>query len=377
MPLDSRVDKHLIDSMPDGLCVLDRHTRIVRTNRAMRDLLGITGTWAGRPCWEALHPEAPECRRCCARRALESGEEASDTVAMQNPDGRRRWLLHRAFPMRGDDGTADGVILLVRDITEQRENEARLRAAEERFRTTERRQNLLRMAGGIAHDFNNLLTAVIGNLDLARDALQKRTETETFLRFAREAAERASRLSSLMLTYTGQFMVHLEPADLNGIVSDLLPGAQKLVPPAVRLDCALSPEPLRAMLDAERIREAIHDLMLNAVEAIMADKGVIHLRTGREDLSAQSLEAMDIQAEAEPGAFVFVELSDDGCGMDEGTRRQLFVPFFTTKFTGRGLGLASVDGVVRAHRGAIRVDTMPARGTAITLFFPALAVAAG
>ncbi len=123
-------------------------------------------------------------------------------------------------------------------------------------------------------------------------------------------------------------------------------------------------------MDADRsqMHQLLTNLLINAAEAIGDETGSVLLRTGEQHLEQRFIQD---DTEIPPGKYVFLEVRDTGCGMDETLRARIFDPFFTTKFQGRGLGLAAVAGIVRGHRGAIRVTSAPGRGTSFLLLFPA------
>ncbi len=123
--------------------------------------------------------------------------------------------------------------------------------------------------------------------------------------------------------------------------------------------------------DADQIQRLVMDLVVNASEAIEDQHGDVALRTGVMDCEVGYLSRSHLEEKPTPGRFIFLEVTDTGCGMDADNQRRLFDPFFTTKFTGRGLGMAEVIGVVKGHRGAIIVDSEIGKGTTIRVLFPA------
>ena len=114
------------------------------------------------------------------------------------------------------------------------------------------------------------------------------------------------------------------------------------------------------------------NLITNAVEAVGKGEGRIAIATGSVTIDAGHTLETVLGDELPEGTYVYLEVSDTGCGMDADTRSRIFDPFFTTKFTGRGLGLAAVIGIVRRHEGCLAVDTAPGRGTRFSVFLPAL-----
>jgi signal transduction histidine kinase len=214
------------------------------------------------------------------------------------------------------------------------------------------------MASGIAHDFNNLLTGILGSASLA--ALKVPPDSPAAQQLARvlSAAEKATELTSKMLAYAGKGEFALVPSDLNQIVEGVLPLVRTSIGKSTSIQLALAPNLPFIQADRTQIEQVVVNLLTNASEALASE---IVVRTG----------AM-AGGEHSPSASVFLEVRDDGSGMDEGTKTRIFDPFFSTKFTGRGLGLSVVSGIVNRHRGKLRVESSPQRGTTFTVLFPAI-----
>jgi two-component system, cell cycle sensor histidine kinase and response regulator CckA len=179
-----------------------------------------------------------------------------------------------------------------------------------------------------------------------------------------------------MLAYAGRAPVKLEERDLSTVVAATAELLRAVVSKKVELGLHLA-APMPALNgDGTQIRQVVMNLITNASDALADESGHVDLRTGTRELDAEEIAHLAVHDCMSPGRHVFVEVSDDGCGMEEGTCSRIFDPFFTTKFAGRGLGLASVLGIVRGHRGGIRVDSAPGRGTVFTVFLPTAARAA-
>jgi signal transduction histidine kinase len=225
------------------------------------------------------------------------------------------------------------------------------------------------LAGGVAHDFNNLLTGILGNADLI--AILSPGESDQ--RRAAEAivigAQRAADLVSKMLAYSGGGRVVAERVDLDGLVKEMV----DLLGASVARHCTLkynSPGPLPLVeTDPTQIRQVVLNLIVNAAEAV-ADAGVITVETGEETLDKAQLKQMTFGADLEPGRYVFIDVVDNGSGMSEHTLARMFDPFFSTKDTGRGLGMAAVRGIVGSHRAALRVTSAENQGTRFRVWFP-------
>jgi CheY-like chemotaxis protein len=160
--------------------------------------------------------------------------------------------------------------------------------------------------------------------------------------------------------------------DLSRLVEEMTKLVQTSISRKIQLHLELAAEPPPVLVDPVQIQQIVMNLLMNGAEAIGADSvGTVRVATGTVDLSEGELARMTFAVEAAPGRYVYVQVQDSGCGMDEETRNKIFDPFFTTKFTGRGLGLAAVLGIVRAHRGALLVESEVGRGTSFKVMLPA------
>jgi PAS domain S-box-containing protein len=253
-------------------------------------------------------------------------------------------------------------LCFVLDLTERKKLERRILDAQ-KF------ESVGVLAGGIAHDFNNLLVGVIGHTSLALDMLPSAHPGRELLSQVIKNGEQAAHLTRQLLAYSGKGRFLLEPLNLSTLFEEI----SILVKPAISKDITLEmdlPTDLPAVeADRGQMRQVFTNLVLNAAEAITGKGGHIHVETGVREMGADS--PGDWAAgEVTPGRYVYLEVTDTGCGLDEATRMKIFDPFFTTKFVGRGLGLAAVAGIVRGHKGAIGVTSEPGKGSRFLVLFP-------
>jgi PAS domain S-box-containing protein len=266
-------------------------------------------------------------------------------------------------------GSVAAAVVVLHDVSERKR-------AEERLRQAQKLESIGLLAGGIAHDFNNLLTGILGNASLAQGMLPYGSEAVSVLEQVIAASERAAHLTRQMLAYSGKGRFIIEPVDLSKLSRDITNLLQASIPKAVimRLDVAAGLPAVQA--DAGQMQQVIMNLVLNAAEAIGDQKGLVTLRTGVYRVTEQNLRNELDHAEIPMGTYVALEVQDSGCGMDDTTKGRIFDPFFSTKFTGRGLGLAAVAGIVRSHHGAIQVTTTTGHGSKFLVLFPAAAAPA-
>jgi signal transduction histidine kinase/ActR/RegA family two-component response regulator len=268
---------------------------------------------------------------------------------------------------------ADRLRRRVREDLEARvaERTSELAASEAHLQQVQRLESLGVLAGGIAHDFNNLLTVIRGHARLALGELPALSPLRPRLERIQEAAQHAGALTEQMLAYAGKSAPALLPLDVASVVGSLaeLLRASISERSTLRVDCAPGLPAVEG--DPGQLRQVLMNLVLNASDACAEAGGSIDVRLFGAVFTWDDLAEAFGNAQARPGRFVVLEVADDGYGMDPATLARVFEPFFTTKFTGRGLGMAAVLGIVRAHEGAIRIDSAPAQGTRVQVLLPA------
>jgi signal transduction histidine kinase len=351
----------VVDSMADGVLVLDAQRRIVDINAAAERFTGCTVSSLGRPvdevvAWwtEAVADDEPLGEGQPAIVKVEPGPQYFEVKVSAVRDTKKRFA---------------GWLVTVHDISGRRRVEAERYAFERRLQEQQKSESLMVLAGGVAHDFNNLLTGILGNAEL----LAMQAPAESSQRRAAESivigAQRAADLVSKMLAYAGGGRVVAERVDLDALVKEMV----DLLEASVARDCTLtytSPGPLPLVeTDPTQIRQVVLNLIINATEAV-DEHGVVTVETGVEDLDPAMLKRMTYGSDVAPGRYVFIDVVDNGAGMSEYTLARIFDPFFSTKDQGRGLGMAAVRGIVRSHHAALRVTSAEGQGTRFRVWFP-------
>jgi two-component system, cell cycle sensor histidine kinase and response regulator CckA len=258
-----------------------------------------------------------------------------------------------------------------------KESEQRYRASlerstrlEEKMLEAQKMESLGMMAGGIAHDFNNLLATVLGNMELALEAPDLPEDVATCLEESKKATLKAAELSREMLLYAGQHPMQLRPLDLNESVRQIHHIVESNLCRNTQILYELEPDPPFVCADPAQIHQVLVNLISNADESLDGRPGTVTLSTGIARLEEPMLDDVLADASLAAGDYAFIRVADTGGGMDPKIMRQIFEPFFSSKFIGRGLGLAAVRGIIRAHRGAIHVTSRPGEGSVFTLYFP-------
>lgn len=293
-------------------------------------------------------------------------------VRLRRSDGSLAWLNGDSMPERTEDGSVvwHGYVT---DVTERHQAAEERKRIEHKLVESAKLESLGILAGGIAHDFNNLLTGILGNASLAQQELPPASLGQPMLEQIEIAALRAADLCKQMLAYSGKGRFIIQHLDLNELIQDTSHLIQVSIAKncVLRFNCNTKLPPVKA--DATQLRQILMNLVINASEAIGARSGVIAISTGVARVDLEYLRGFRPDASPAPGDYVFLEVSDTGIGIDPDTLGRIFDPFFSTKFTGRGLGLAAVLGIVRGHKGGLKVYSEPGKGTTFKLFFPVTA----
>ena len=353
---------------------MDLQGRTIFANGTLLRLRGHADLAAarGRPLSD-LHPDwaVRLLFRDAIPAALEKGSWHGET-AMLDREGREFPVSQLLLVHRDDDGQPAFLSTIIRDISRQKQAEVARMETERGMLQAQKLESLGVLAGGIAHDFNNLLTAMLGNASLARLELPENSPVHHSLGQIENAAVRAAELCKEMLAYSGRSQLTVARANLSTLVED----TTQLLQVSISKKCVLKLElhqPLPAVLaDPTQLRQIVMNLVINASDAIGERSGVIRVCTGVIRVDQAYLDATFLSPDLPAGDYVFLEVNDNGCGMTPEVKARIFEPFYTTKFAGHGLGLAAVLGIVRAHRGTIKVYSEPGRGTTFKLLFPAL-----
>lgn len=319
--------------------------------------------------WDCvLHPGDRERTWGAWNQARESGTafEIEHRIRRAS-DGAYRWHLLRAVPLRTETGAISNWLGAYTDIEHQKQ-------AGNAILEEQKLKGIGQLAGGVAHDFNNLLVCILGGASRAMQSLPSSHPVQEMLRDVIQAGERLAELTQRMLSYAGKTAFRLKPAHIDRLVNDACENIRPSIPGAIRLEILNQPDLPPVRTDPEHVRQAIVDLVRNAVEAIGDGRpGRISIHTAVVEVGEESIRTGGFGPAATAGRYVALEVRDNGCGMDDETRDKIFDPFFSTKFMGRGLGLAAVHGFIRSTGAGVQVDSQPGRGSAFRILLPVAA----
>jgi PAS domain S-box-containing protein len=352
----------LLEAIPQMVWMANPHGQVEYANSQWFDYTGLNLAGPGRLPWDdVLYPEDRQRTVNAWALARQSGSVFEIEHRLRRASDRSfRWHLVRAVPVRDSTGAITNWFGTCTEIESQKQAEAH-------HLQKEKLQSIGLLAAGIAHDFNNLLVVILGGTSYAMGTLPSAHKAQGMLRDVVLAAERAAELTRKMLAYAGKANQYIEPTDINKLVNDTCNVLRPSVPEGIEFHVSPGRDLPSVTTDSRQMRQVIVDLVMNALEAIReGSAGTISVRTSAIELDEGALS--DVSA----GKYVALDVLDTGCGMNEETQRKIFDPFFSTKFAGRGLGLAAVHGFVRSNGGSVEVDSAPGKGTRFRVLLPVM-----
>jgi PAS domain S-box-containing protein len=380
----------LLDGNPIPTFFIDRAHRVVIWNKACEAITGVPkADVKGRPVDSTIfYPPPP--RPVLADLVLETDEktitdlyggkgikpssfipeafEASDHLTIS---GVERDVFFVAARCRDSQGRIIGAIETLQDITENKKNEEERISLERRLFEARKSESLGRMAAAIAHHFNNMLAAVIGNLELGSMSVTEDSNALDNIKEALKAAQRAADMSRLMLAYLGQAVGTREPLDLCKLCREVISNVKRTEPRGVSLEADIPDSEVNVMAQPEQIKTVISSLVSNSFEALEGKGGLVKVSVGIGHPSPEgSVFLFPVDWRPQEERYGCIEVVDNGIGMDRETLGKIFDPFFSTKFTGRGLGLPVVLGITKSFGGGIEVESKPNQGSRFRILLP-------
>src|SRR6185369_4692988 len=356
-----------VENALDVILVIDRSGRVSYSSPSIERLLGCSAADViGKNWFDFLAPADVAPARERLAEAIADDKPVFDQLRVVHRDGQSRdvELVGRAaFDVRG----VDGVIVNVRDVSDRVRAENERAELEEHLTQARKIEAIGLLAGGVAHDFNNLLTPIIGYTELVRSSLPVTDPIYSDLAVVLEAAEGARQLVRQLLAFGRKQALEVRPLDLSEQVRRIEKILRAMIPESINLVITLPSQQVVVRADATQLQQVVLNLVVNAQDAMLASGGRLEVTVAR----VERLEP-DAELELEAGSYGVLCVTDSGHGIDEETRAHLFEPFFTTKERGKGtgLGLATVHGIVKQHRGAISVTSSPGQGATFRVFFP-------
>lgn len=361
-----RLLQTVIDALPQAVFLKDLRGKYLMVNAAYAAAHGITKDGALQSSLEDLPGGGPEKPfwTDADRQVLETGQPVHlEEVPFTAPGGKIRIRTLYKFPFWNPQGELVGILGVSEDITDRKREALALFQAQ-------KMESLGLLAGGVAHDFNNLLMAISGNAFLAMADLPSESRAAESLRNILNATEMGAGLTRQMLAIAGKVRIQPEAVDVSRLAGNIAQLLRAVVSKSVELRQELTGDLRTVTADPSQIQQVTLNLVRNAADAIAAE-GVIVIRTGQLFATRSYLAECQFGGQQEEGVFVYIEVSDTGFGMAPETIQRIFDPFYTTKVTGRGLGLAAVLAIVQSHKGVLRVISELGQGTTFRILLPA------
>lgn len=361
--------RFLAESIPEIVWTARPDGSVDYYNQHWYQFTGLTREQSEGWAWQGnLHPDDVEACLSKWRQSIATGEPLDVECRFRRADGSYCSHIRRAVAQKDADGRVLKWFGTCTDIEAQKQSERALRQAA-------KLESIGVLAGGVAHDFNNLLTGILGNTSIALEILSPTHPVRSILEAAMRAGKSAADLTQQLLAYAGKGRFVFGPVNLSSVIQEIRGLIETTLPKTAQLRLDLAGDLPLIEADCNQMQQIIMNLIINGAEAIGNSVGTVLVTTRAQEVDDTYIRSTFDPGEVKPGRYVSVEVHDTGCGMDERTLAKIFDPFFSTKFTGRGLGLAAVLGIVRSHKGGIKVYSTPGKGSTFKLLFPALAVA--
>ncbi|MFO7538752.1 MAG: PAS domain S-box protein [Chloroflexota bacterium] len=357
--------RSIVNNARDAIYILDTEGTIISLNPAFETITGWkTEECLGKSFVLLVHSDDLPVALNAFDQVLAGNSPSRFELRIRTTSNNYRVCEFTVTP-QWSEGNVVGLLGIARDVTERNQ-------AEESLRQMQKLDSLGVLAGGVAHDFNNLLVAMMGQTSLALLKMRPDHSARSHIEKSMKATERAADLTRQLLAYSGRGQFEVRPVDLNELIQQNLHLFEVAIPKNIALRLTFLPQPAVIEADSGQMQQVIMNLLLNGVQAIGEKRGIVTVVTGRQTITGEEWRYWQKTGRPlEPGYYITLEIHDTGQGMNEATTQRIFDPFFTTKPTGHGLGLAAVQGIVRGHKGGMRVYSMPNEGTTFKLLFPA------
>lgn len=365
----------ILDSMLAFVGLISLDGILLDTNRAPLDAAAIDksdviGRKVEDTVWLNHSTQTQEqVRSAVARAAL--GETVREDFDLRVANDAHIVLDTVFAPIYDANGKVVQVVASGVDVTDRKLAEAGRQRLEAQLWQAQKMEALGTLAGGVAHDFNNILSAIAGNVELARQDVPADHAALTSLNEIRKASQRAKFLVQQILAFSRKQASERRIIALQPLVEECAAMLRATLPASVELKVKCERDVPPVLADATQIHQVLLNLGTNAWHALAHATGQIEMHLGATTIASDLAHQF---ANLHAGRYAVIAVNDTGVGMDETVLGRIFEPFYTTKRVGQGtgLGLSVVDGIVKGHDGAIRVESTPGRGSTFTLYFPVI-----
>ena len=360
---------NIMDSLSEGLRISDEDGLITYANKKFSELTGyeneeVVGKATSEIFFANSSNDHSKEIEQMHKRTQERMRGISETYELEitRKDGQMRWLEISAAPLRDSNGQIIGSIGMNTDITDKKQLEHQLR-------WSQKMEAVGRLAGGVAHDFNNLLTVISGYAEMLIKTSKPEEKNWRYINAIKEASKSATSLTQQLLTVSRKNIVQPTPSSLNEVFSEAIGILKGLVGEQIDLQIKFEPNLSDVMISPSQMEQVLMNLVINAKDAVV-DGGTIKINSYAINCDSQVTFANLCLI---PGKYVAFSVEDTGTGISDHVREHLFEPFFTTKRGGTGLGLSTVFGIVKQHKGMIATESELGVGSKFTVILPASA----
>jgi PAS domain S-box-containing protein len=359
-----------VDAASDAITMTDDAGRLVYGNRAFRDLTSATPEQLPAP--EAVFGVAPLTAAEIHDQPLKAAGSSVERIEVdaKSADGRTIPVSLLVDPIIDDEGSLLGTLYIATDIRARRSLEDERLRLEQNMMQRQKLESIGLLAGGIAHDFNNLLTTIVANAALATESLPAESAVAESVAEIDTAAQHGAALCRELLAYAGRGRFIVRPISVSELLDEMGRLLRVVTGPTATVTYRLAPSLPMVDADEAQLRQVFMNLLVNATESLDEKGGSILVTTGVRSANRHYLDSFQGGDQLVPGDYVEVMIADTGHGMSKETLSVVFDPFYTTKVTGRGLGLSAVRGIISGHHGAIRVESTQGVGTTFTVILP-------
>lgn len=358
----------ILDMVVEPIFVKDNEHHVTDANSAFYDFFDMDeNSVIGNTLIEALQEHEREHFLKIDRMVLDTGESdiREEELTLK---GHTRTIITSKVRFIDESGKR-GLVCSIRDITGRKQAEEEKMVLEQQVQHSQKQDSLGQLSGGIAHNFNNILGIIIGYCDLTKRNFETADKNIPMIE---KAAERAAELCRQMMAYAGKDKLSITKVNIATQVDETIVMLKSTLPQNAVIKTNLSASIPMIEGDVSQLNQVVMNLIINASEAIGIAQGEVNVSLDKiEIIAGKTFEDYNGNP-TPPGEYVCLEVTDNGSGMDETTLSKLFEPFYTTKFTGRGLGMSAVLGIIKSHGGVLQLFSQPGQGTTFKVFLPAL-----
>lgn len=360
----------LYELAPVGYTTVSEQGLILEANLKMSILLGVPRVTLHKQLFTRfILKEDQDIYYLFRKRLVETSEPKNCELRLVKDDGTSFWACLECTVVQDESGKPVSLVVLS-DITERKRAEGINLEIERRLLESQKFESLGVLAGGIAHDFNNILSIILGHCTLMDKDIDSGIDPKSHVKLIETAATRAADICRQMLTYVGKNSLIRTHLNLRLIVEETVRLLQPTIKNNVGFELGFNGELFDITGDGTQIQQVIMNLCINAAEAIGDMNGTVIISLKKVTVQDNQAEIDFLGKAIQVDDYVCLTVSDNGSGMDVETQMRIFEPFYTTKFTGRGLGMSATLGIIKSHDGSLQLSTTTGVGTTFKVYFP-------